>query len=428
MRPIFHDASCGWTNTTDSPDPRPSLSGHHQCDWLIVGAGYTGLSAARRLEQQQPQARICLIDAGRLGQGASTRNSGYLVDSTLNDGHLSDTGLQTYRSKLDVNLAGIAAVERFASQSMRPLKFERIGKLHAARSPDLADKLQNFQNTLTQCGLTSDWLEGNSLRDRLGSDYYSIAVQTQGAIMVQPADLAFAMVEALTTTQAFEYTQAKRWTFRKGGWRVETNDGTIDTKHLILCGNGHLRDLGHQRVYPLWLTASLTRPLTDQEWDSLGRPLPWGLLSAQAMGATVRLTAEKRLMIRNTVQVNRPLRASSAQLALMRKHHQTGLSRRFPTLPPMIEHTWGGVTGISTNNASVFERLPSNLYRAGCYNGGGIGLATLFGEAIVDYALGNETDDIQKILQRPNPGWMPPEPALSAGVWARLTRDRYRAR
>ena len=63
---------------------------NENCDWLIIGAGYTGLSAARKLSQLLPNKKIILVDAQLAGEGASSRNSGYLVDTTLNDGFTSD--------------------------------------------------------------------------------------------------------------------------------------------------------------------------------------------------------------------------------------------------------------------------------------------------------------------------------------------------
>ena len=96
MRAPHNDDSNGWSAGLNFPT-HPALARDMDCDLVIVGAGYTGLSAALTLQQQAPDLRVILVDAQQPAQGASARNSGYLVDSTLNDGHLSDTGLQAYR-------------------------------------------------------------------------------------------------------------------------------------------------------------------------------------------------------------------------------------------------------------------------------------------------------------------------------------------
>ncbi|WP_420550543.1 NAD(P)/FAD-dependent oxidoreductase [Litorivicinus lipolyticus] len=429
MQIPIQDHTCGWTQHAEPAPPRAHLNGHLKADWLIIGGGYTGLSAARQLERHDPNARIVLIEGARIGQGASARNSGYLVDSTLNDGHLSDSGLTAYRSKLALNQAGIAAVERFADDCAEPLTLNRCGKYHGAANALNHRKLLQFGATLNECGLDFEHLGAAELAARLGTEYYHEAIYTPGAIMVQPAQLAFAMARALTTTQCYEHTPALKLDGHRDYVECTTAEGSIRAQRVLLCTNGYLRSAGHRRSFPLWLTASLTRPLRADELAAIGHPKPWGLLSAQAMGATVRLTEDYRLMIRNTVAVNGQLAADNDAMARARAHHLTGLQRRFGGLGlDDIEHTWGGVTGISGNSANVFEQADARIWRAGCYNGGGIGLATLFGEAVVDLARDQLTPAVMMIRQRPTPSWLPPEPALSVGVRARLWRDARRAK
>ena len=96
---IINDNGCSWINDLN---PRLSiniLKKNEVCEWLIVGAGYTGLSAARKLSQLNPDNKIILVDAQLAGEGASGRNSGYLVDTTLNDGFTSNKELENYKKK-----------------------------------------------------------------------------------------------------------------------------------------------------------------------------------------------------------------------------------------------------------------------------------------------------------------------------------------
>ena len=94
---ILNDKSCGWINNLSSRTQIKFLQKNKDCEWLIVGAGYTGLSAARKLAQLHPNQKILLVDAQLAGEGASSRNSGYLVDSTLNDGFTSNKELTNYK-------------------------------------------------------------------------------------------------------------------------------------------------------------------------------------------------------------------------------------------------------------------------------------------------------------------------------------------
>ena len=96
---VLNDNSCSWVNDLSPRNKILTLSSDIDCEWLIVGAGYTGLSAARKLGQLYPNQKILLVDAQLAGEGASSRNSGYLVDTTLNDGFTSNKELDNYKKK-----------------------------------------------------------------------------------------------------------------------------------------------------------------------------------------------------------------------------------------------------------------------------------------------------------------------------------------
>ena len=96
---LINDNECSWINDLNTRSNIKSLSSNLNCEWLIVGAGYTGLSAARKLGQLYPNKKIIIVDAQLAGEGASSRNSGYLVDTTLNDGFTSNKELENYKKK-----------------------------------------------------------------------------------------------------------------------------------------------------------------------------------------------------------------------------------------------------------------------------------------------------------------------------------------
>ena len=96
---VENDKTCGWINDLNPRTNIKSLSTNEDCDWLIIGAGYTGLSAARKLSQLHPTHKIIITDSQLAGEGASSRNSGYLVDTTLNDGFTSNKELSNYKKK-----------------------------------------------------------------------------------------------------------------------------------------------------------------------------------------------------------------------------------------------------------------------------------------------------------------------------------------
>ena len=80
------------------------------------------------------------------------------------------------------------------------------------------------------------------------------------------------------------------------------------------------------------------------------------------------------------------------------------------------------------NGSQIFEKLDDNIFVAGCYNGSGIGVGTLFGEQIAIKASGEYTEEIKTIETRKKPKWLPPDPFLTFGVKCRLIYERLRAK
>jgi glycine/D-amino acid oxidase-like deaminating enzyme len=431
-----NDNTCGWSEILSSRAAADSVVGDIKTDWLVVGAGYTGLSAARSLALLHPNKQIVLIDGQKAGEGASARNSGYLVDSTLNDGHLSDTGLSAYQEKYNLNKAGLEATKLLVEQHNIQCDWSEIGKIHATAIGKNEQKLQQFSDTLQQLKLEHNVLSGEKLKSRLGSSYYRLGIETKGAVMLQPASLARGLINILPeNVTLFEHSPMIEWQLLslngKKSYQVKCPSGTITAEGLIFAVNGFMPSIGLKKnqVFPLTLTASLTRPLSDEEYQSIGKPSQWGLLSAQAMGATVRLTKDKRIMIRNTAEVWRPMAMSVSDLTHRKAIHAEGLQKRFPQIAPdAIEHTWSGITCISKNNANVFSRVDHNAFAAGCYNGGGIGLGVLYGQQIALYASGGTNTTIDMIQNRPQPEVLPPQPFLNWGIALKLKMDRYFAK
>ncbi len=205
----------------------------------------------------------------------------------------------------------------------------------------------------------------------------------------------------------------------------------IITKNIIFCTNGFLRSLNVKQNYsfPITLTASMTRPLNDDEFKSIGSPEEWGVLPIKPMGATIRLTKDKRILIRNTAEFRNPNFMNEKDLKERVKLHSLGIKKRFLTLPDnLIENSWSGIVCRSGNGSQIFEKLENNVYAAGCYNGSGIGVGTFFGEQIALMASNQQTDDISIIQERKKPNWLPPQPFLNIGIYTRLAYERFKAR
>ena len=173
----------------------------------------------------------------------------------------------------------------------------------------------------------------------------------------------------------------------------------------------------------------MTRSLTDDEFRSIGEPKEWGVLPVRPMGATIRMTKDRRILIRNTAEVCNPFEMSQTELNKRKLMQKKGIKKRFPHLPDdIIESSWSGVVSRSRNSSQIFEEIDKDVFAVGCYNGSGIGVGSLFGEQIALKASNENTKEIEIIEARNKPTWLPPEPFLSLGVKVRLLYERLKAR
>jgi len=208
-------------------------------------------------------------------------------------------------------------------------------------------------------------------------------------------------------------------------------NGKIKSKKIIFATNGFLKSLGIKSNYnfPITLTASMTRSLTDEEYNSIGEPKEWGVLPVRPMGATIRMTKDRRILIRNTAEVHNPFKMSKSNLEKRSISQRIGIKKRFPQLPDdIIQSSWSGIVSRTRNSSQIFEKIDNNVFAAGCYNGSGIGVGTLFGEQIAVKASEENTNEIEIIEARNKPTWLPPQPFLNIGVKTRLIYERLRAR
>ena len=429
---IVNDNTCSWVNDLNPRTNIKIISSDLNCEWLIIGAGYTGLSAARKLGQLYPNQKVLLVDAQLAGEGASSRNSGYLVDTTLNDGFTSNKELENYKKKANIYKIGIEAVKKFIKEYQVDCDWNECGKYFASSKSEDKDILENFSDTLSKLGFEHNLLFNKELTKKLGTNFYNIALYTKGGILLHPGKLVRAMIDTLPeNVNLFENSSLLNWKKVNSTINCDFKNGSVKTKKIIFATNGFLKSLGIKTNYnfPITLTASMTRPLTDKEFISIGEPKEWGVLPVRPMGATIRLTKDRRILIRNTAEVHNPYKMSKAELEKRSIKQKIGIKKRFPQLPnDIIKSTWSGIVSRTRNSSQIFEKIDDNIFVAGCYNGSGIGVGTLFGEQIAIKASNEHTNEIETIEARSKPTWLPPQPFLDLGVKARLMYERLRAK
>jgi len=429
---VVNDNSCSWINDLDKRYNIKTLDKNQSCDWLIIGAGYTGLSAARKLSELHPNQKIIIVDAQFAGEGASGRNSGYLVDTTLNDGFTSNKELSNYKKKTNIYKLGIDVVKKFIKEHQVDCDWNEAGKYFASSNMIDQKILFNFGNTLNKLGFEFNLLKKDELNKKLGTSFYDLALYTKGGILLHPGKLVRAMVDTLPNNiDLYEQSQLLEWKKNLDTIICKFKKNRISAKKIIFCTNGFLKSLGIKTNYnfPLTLTASMTRPLTDSEYTSLGEPKEWVVLPVRAMGATVRMTKDKRILIRNTAEVHNPYKMSDHDLKKRSLKQKLGIKKRFPILSDdIIKSSWSGIVSRTRNSSQIFEKVDKNVFVAGCYNGSGIGVGTLFGEQIAIKASNENTNEISIIESNKKPTWLPPQPFLNIGVRTRLIYERFKSK
>ncbi len=428
---IINDQSCFWINDLEPRNKIKSLLNNDICDFIIIGAGYTGLSAARTLSKLNPEKKIIIVDAQLAGEGASSRNSGYLVDTTLNEGFISTKNISAYQKKTNLYQAGIASVKKYIQEHQVDCDWNECGKYYA--SSDLNDLkiLNNFSKNLKAQNIKHQILSEEELKKKLGTSFYKTGLYTNSGILLHPGKLARSMIKTLpSNVHLFEKTQLTNWEEKKDFIICKFKEYSINSKKIIFCNNGFFSSLNIKKNYnfPITLTASTTRPLTQIELNEMGNPSEWGVLSVKPMGATIRLTKDKRISIRNTAEIKNPNFMSNEDLKERKKMHLKGIQKRFPYLPDdIIESTWSGVACRSGNGSQLFEKINEKIFIAGCFNGAGIGLGILFGEQIAMKASNESTIETELIENRTKPNWLPPQPFLNLGIKLKLMFERTRA-
>lgn len=414
------DDACGWTALLPALPPARRLRGDERADCAVIGAGFTGLAAARRLATLRPDWRIAVLEAQRVGGGASGRNSGFVVDLPH---YIPARGLEGNLRLLRLGRAGLQRLRELVRAHAIDCDWMERGRLHTAAGDEGMRALERFLAGADALGEPIERLDRDALAALVGTSYYRAGARTPGTVMVQPAALVRGLARSLPeNVDLFEESPVCAL-HSGGGFRLESGAGSLTAARLFVATNGFTPALGllRDRLFPLLTFASLTRPLTSGEAAALGGEPVWGLVSESPMGTTLRRLRDGRLLIRNTVRYRPSLRSDAGYRLRVRKRHRGGLCARYPVLDAVdFEYTWGGVMGASFNGAHFFGRLAPDLFAAAGYNGVGVAMGTISGALLADLALGADSALLADMQALPGPDWIPPEPALGVGVRATL--------
>lgn len=425
------DKSCGWYHLSKARQPRPTHTGRTSAPWVIVGAGFTGLAAARQLALHFPHEEIVLVEAQEVGFGTSGRNAGFAIDLPHDigaDDYIGDIDIA--RTSLKLNLMGQDLLRSQVERHGIDCQMKACGKYQAAIEDRGIAVLEAYRRGLDRLGQAYEMIEADALPGHIGTHFYRKALFTPGTVLIQPSALVKGLADSLPANVSL-YENTPITEVEYGDKVVLRHErGSFIADRLVLTNNAFGMSFGFLRgkMLPIFTYASITRPLTAEEQARLGGKPYWGVIPADPFGTTVRRTPDNRLLIRNSFSFNPDGRSNAKYLERFVNRHQASFASRFPMLPEVdFEYTWGGALALSRNHSGYFGQLAANVFGALCCNGLGVTRGTVTGKLLADWLAGERSELIDFLLNSPGPNGNPPQPFLSAGVNLNLKWGQYRA-
>jgi glycine/D-amino acid oxidase-like deaminating enzyme len=432
----------GWLALSERSVPVRVLDGERTADWLIVGAGFAGLSAARRLLQLRPGERIAMLDARQVAEGPAGRNSGFMIDlpHNLASGEYAPADAAQSRREIAHNRFAIGfAAEAAAEVGLPRWAFDPCGKINAASTPRGETLNADFARALKDYGEPFERLDAAQMRELTGTSYYTSGLKTPGAVMIQPAVYIRRLAAALSTSvDLYEDSPVVGLKREAGSWVARTLKGAIRAPKVILAVNGHIESFGHfaGRLMHVFTYASMTKAIRRGTAGAgrTGAPA-WGLLPADPMGATVRKIthgSDERVVIRTRFTFDPAMEVSQKRIDGIAREQARSFAARFPHLADLgFEFSWAGRLCLSLNHVPAFGEIEEDLFSACCENGLGTVKSTLAGVLAADLATGTRSAILDEFGAQGPPKRLPPAPLAYVGInsvirWqeARAGRER----
>ena len=409
---------------TASSSPRhPPLQGDVSADVCIVGAGYTGLSAA--IELAEAGYKVVVVEAETVGHGASGRNGGQIC-----------TGFSAGQEKIAAQLGKADARRCFAlAEEAKLLLKERItrygidcslrwGYLHVLPKPNRFDGLKQWKAEWDDLGYTdTELISKAELEEKLGSKAYHGALREGGAGHFHPLNYCFGLARAAISAGAVIHEGSRAVEVDTGERPfVRTAQGRVNAKFVIIACNAYLGRLVpklYGKVMPVTSYIIATEPLGEDRARAFIR-------DGEAVADTnfivdyFRITSDTRMLFGG--------RASYTTLepSDLGAYMKPRMTKIFPQLAgARIDFAWGGFIAITYNRIPDCGRLSPTAYYAHGYSGQGVALAGLYGKLMAEAIRGTAErfDLLSRVRHLPFPGGPVRVPMLASAMLFYRLRD-----
>ena len=410
-------------------------------DWLVIGAGFAGLSAAKRLRQLRSDDKIAVLEACRVGEGPAGRNSGFMIDlphdlSTHN--YANSNGVHDAQ-QIRMNRVAIAFAKEVADKAvdegvMLPEALVASGKINGAATAKGHRSNADYAQHLSVLNEPFEIYDDQDMRRITGSDFYRSGLFTPGAVMLQPAAYIRGLADHLAPeVSIYEESPVLKLVRSGSNWIAQTPNGAVEAPAIILAVNGHANSFGFyaRRLMHVFTYGSMTRELDEREIGILGGDPDWSITPSDPMGTTVRRvcgTGGHRIIVRNRFTYDASMEVSAARIDAVARDHDRSFANRFPMLKGVsMQYRWGGRLCVSWNSVPAFGEVDDNIFAACCQNGLGVAKGTLGGMMAAEMAAKTGNPMVDEMLAFDPPRKLPPEPLAALGANTTMRWNEMRA-
>jgi glycine/D-amino acid oxidase-like deaminating enzyme len=387
--------------TRDSSPDRASLSGRIEADVAVVGGGFAGLHTARLLAMRG--RKVALIERRRIGWGASGRNGGFVsAGFAARSGALIDRlGIDHARKLYAQSQRGVAIVRTAMDELGRPDIRMGSGKLTVSRTDQGAGFADRTRALAERLGASFEPWETDRVRAVIATPRYHQAIHDPQSFHLHPLNFALALAHDIERLggKLYERSDARGLQRQGAVWRLQTADGEVAARHVVLAGNA---DLGHvhRRIACAVLPVATYVAVTAKIGARLADFIRWtGAISdTRRAGDYYRIVDGDRLLWggRITTDTREPSR--------LREMMRRDILAVYPALGDVrIEYAWPGIMGYAPHMMPQVGKIEPGLWVCSAFGGHGVAQTAAGADALAAAIAGE--DDRYKLFQPFGTGW-----------------------